>query len=77
MAISEEFQSELADTVGEIVRQELHDFFDPRTEDPKRRISQSQHQNSGRGRGCVQAVQIRSQRIVTDSSNTTHLPLAC
>lgn len=33
MAISEEFQSELADTVGEIVRQELHDFFDPRTED--------------------------------------------
>lgn len=33
MAINEEFQNQLADTIGEIVREELHDFFDARVED--------------------------------------------
>ena len=33
MAISEEFRNELVDAVGEIVREELHDFFDPGIED--------------------------------------------
>lgn len=33
MVISEEFRNELADIVGEIVREELHHFFDPRIED--------------------------------------------